>query len=95
MDYILETTDLGIAFGGLKAAEHVNISIKKNEIYIIEIKKNVPEIIKDIGLIGETGFVISEVPNEEIVADENLKSAFINTDSMNSLKIFRKLKIAY
>lgn len=33
MDYILETTDLGIAFGGLKAAEHVNISIKKNEIY--------------------------------------------------------------
>ena len=33
MDYILETTDLGIAFGGLKAAEHVNINIKKNEIY--------------------------------------------------------------
>ena len=33
MDYILETTDLGIAFGGLKAAEHINISIKKNEIY--------------------------------------------------------------
>ena len=54
-----------------------NYNFKKNEIYIIEIKKNVPEIIKDIGLIGETGFVISEVPNEEIVADENLKSAFI------------------
>ena len=54
-----------------------NYNFKKNEIYIIEIKKNVPEIIKDIGLIGETGFVISEIPNEEIVADENLKSAFI------------------
>ena len=54
-----------------------NYNFKKNEIYIIEIKKNVPEIIKDIGLIGETGFVISEIPKEEIVADENLKSAFI------------------
>ena len=54
-----------------------NYNFKKNEIYIIEIKKNVPEIIKDIGLIGETGFVIDEVPKEEIVADDNLKSAFI------------------
>ena len=33
MEYVLETNDLGIAFGGLKAAEHVNINIKKNEIY--------------------------------------------------------------
>lgn len=54
-----------------------NYNFKKNEIYIIEIKKNVPEIIKDIGLIGETGFVIEEVPKEEIVADDDLKSAFI------------------
>ena len=54
-----------------------NYNFKKNEIYIIEIKKNVPEIIKDIGLIGETGFVIDEIPKEEIVADDNLKSAFI------------------
>ena len=46
-----------------------NYNFKKNEIYIIEIKKNVPEIIKDIGLIGETGFVIDEVPKEEIVND--------------------------
>ncbi|MBO5529815.1 MAG: DNA-binding protein WhiA [Bacilli bacterium] len=54
-----------------------NYNFKKNEIYIIEIKKNVPEIIKDIGLIGETGFVIDEIPKEEIVADDNLKSAFV------------------
>ena len=54
-----------------------NYNFKKNEIYIIEIKKNVPEIIKDIGLIGETGFVITETPKEEIVADDSLKSAFI------------------
>lgn len=31
--YILETKDLGISFGGLKAAQDVNIRIKKNQIY--------------------------------------------------------------
>ena len=32
-EYILETRDLGISFGGLKAAQDVNIRIKKNQIY--------------------------------------------------------------
>jgi len=32
-EYILETKDLGISFGGLKAAQDVNIRIKKNQIY--------------------------------------------------------------
>ena len=32
-DYILETQNLGISFGGLKAAQDVNIRIKKNQIY--------------------------------------------------------------
>ncbi len=32
-DYILETKNLGITFGGLKAAQDVNIKIKKNQIY--------------------------------------------------------------
>lgn len=32
-EYILETKDLGISFGGLKAVENVNICIKKNQIY--------------------------------------------------------------
>ena len=54
-----------------------NYNFKKNEVYIIEIKKSVPEIIKDLGLISETGFKINEVPFEEIVADDNLRSAFI------------------
>lgn len=31
--YILETKDLGISFGGLKAAQNVNLRIKKNQIY--------------------------------------------------------------
>ncbi len=32
-DYILETKDLGISFGGLKAAQNVNMRVKKNQIY--------------------------------------------------------------
>ena len=32
-EYILETKDLGISFGGLKAAQNVNLRIKKNQIY--------------------------------------------------------------
>lgn len=32
-EYVLETRDLGITFGGLKAAQNVNLKIKKNEIY--------------------------------------------------------------
>ncbi len=32
-EYILETKNLGISFGGLKAAQDVNIKIKKNQIY--------------------------------------------------------------
>jgi branched-chain amino acid transport system ATP-binding protein len=31
--YVLETKDLGISFGGLKAVQNVNLKIKKNEIY--------------------------------------------------------------
>ncbi len=32
-EYVLETKNLGITFGGLKAAQDVNLKIKKNEIY--------------------------------------------------------------
>jgi len=32
-EYLLETKNLGISFGGLKAAQNVNIRIKKNQIY--------------------------------------------------------------
>ena len=32
-DYVLETQNLGISFGGLKAVQDVNLRIKKNEIY--------------------------------------------------------------
>ena len=31
--YVLETENLGISFGGLKAVQNVNLKIEKNEIY--------------------------------------------------------------
>ena len=32
-EYILETQDLGISFGGLKASQNVNLKIKEKQIY--------------------------------------------------------------
>ena len=32
-EYILETKDMGISFGGLKAAQNINLRVKKNQIY--------------------------------------------------------------
>lgn len=32
-EYVLETENLGISFGGLKAVQHVDLKVKKNEIY--------------------------------------------------------------
>ncbi len=54
-----------------------NYNFKKNELYIIEIKRDVPAIIKDLGLLNEHGFELLKVPNEFIVSDDELKKAFI------------------
>ena len=32
-EYVLETRDLGISFGGLRAVDKVNLKIRKNRIY--------------------------------------------------------------
>ena len=31
--FVLETKNLGISFGGLKAVQDVNLQVKKNQIY--------------------------------------------------------------
>lgn len=54
-----------------------NYNFKKNELYIIEIKKDVPKIIKDLGLLNEKGFDLLNVPSEFIISDDELKKAFI------------------
>ena len=54
-----------------------NYNFKKNELYIIEIKKDVPKILKDLGLLNEQGFELLKVPNEFIVSDDELKKAFL------------------
>ena len=54
-----------------------NYNFKKNEMYVIEVKKDVPEILKDLGLITDNSFKIRNYPIDEIVDDEELKAAFI------------------
>ena len=54
-----------------------NYNFKKNEMYVIEVKKEVPAILTDLGLITDNGFKINNCPSSEIVDDEELKAAFI------------------
>ena len=54
-----------------------NYNFKKNEMYAIEVRKDVPEILKDLGLITDSSFKIRNYPIDEIVDDEELKAAFI------------------
>ena len=54
-----------------------NYNFKKNEVYIIEIRKDVLKIIKDLGLLNEQGLDLASVPCDFIVSDDELKKAFI------------------
>lgn len=54
-----------------------NYNFKKNEIYIIEIRRDVLKIIKDLGLLNDQGLDLAPVPKEFIVSDDELKQAFI------------------
>lgn len=54
-----------------------NYNFKKNEIYIIEIRKDVLKIIKDLGLINDKGLNLLSVPSEFIVSDDELRQAFV------------------
>lgn len=54
-----------------------NYNFKKNEIYIIEIRRDVLKIIKDLGLLNDQGLDLAPVPREFIVSDDELKQSFI------------------
>lgn len=54
-----------------------NYNFKKNEIYIIEIKKDVIQILKDLGFVKDNSIKLLDVPTNEIVADDELKKAFL------------------
>lgn len=54
-----------------------NYNFKKNEIYIIEIKRDVLKIIKDLGFVKDNSIKLLDVPSEEIVSDDQLKRAFL------------------
>ena len=47
-----------------------NYNFKKNEMYVIEVKKDVPELLKDLGLLTDNSFKIRNYPIDEIVDDE-------------------------
>ena len=70
-EYVLETRNLAISFGGLKAVQDVNLKIKKNEIY---------------GLIGPNGAGKSTVFNMLTgVYKPTTGSFFLNGDELKGL----------
>ena len=64
-DYILETKDLGISFGGLKAAQNVNIRIKKDHMTIL------PPLVAAYFDQGGMQLQISCLSREDMIAAMN------------------------
>lgn len=60
-EYMLETRSLGISFGGLKAAQDINLKIKKNQLY---------------GLIGPNGAGKTTVFNRVPAVTDSMGARF-------------------
>ena len=95
-NYVLETKNLGISFGGLKAAQDINLKIKKNQLY---------------GLIGPNGAgkttvfnlltgVYTPTEGEFFLNGENLtgkKQAYINRKGIartfQNIRLFNNMSV--
>ena len=70
-----------------------NYNFKKNEIYVLELKRDTLKVLKDLGIINDKNeFLI--IPNEALLSDEELKraylrGAFLVSGSLNDPKTSR------
>lgn len=71
-------------FGLFKKLYDINLSIslrknynfKKNEIYVLELKKDTLKVLRDLGMVNDKNeFLI--IPSESLLSDEELKRAFL------------------
>ncbi len=53
-----------------------NYNFKKNEIYVLELKKDTLKVLRDLGIINEKNQLL-RIPNESLLSDEELKRAFL------------------
>lgn len=71
-------------FGLFKALYDINLNVtlrknynfKKNEIYVLELKKDTLKVLKDIGIINEKNEFLM-IPSNEVLSDEELKRAYL------------------
>lgn len=53
-----------------------NYNFKKNEIYVLELKKDTLKVLRDLGIVNEKNEFL-KIPSEAILSDEELKRAYL------------------
>lgn len=53
-----------------------NYNFKKNEIYVLELKKDTLKVLRDLGIVNEKNQLL-RIPNESLLSDEELRRAYL------------------
>ena len=54
-----------------------NYNFKKNEIYVLELKKDTLKVLRDLGIVNEKNQLL-RIPSESLLSDEELRRACLN-----------------
>lgn len=53
-----------------------NYNFKKNEIYVLELKKDTLKVLRDLGIVNEKNQLL-RIPSESLLSDEELRRAYL------------------
>ena len=53
-----------------------NYNFKKNEIYVLELKKDTLKVLRDLGIVNDKNELL-RIPSESMLSDEELKRAYL------------------
>ncbi len=53
-----------------------NYNFKKNEIYVLELKKDTLKVLRDLGIVNDKNDFL-KIPSESLLSDEELKRAYL------------------
>ena len=53
-----------------------NYNFKKNEIYVLELKKDTLKVLRDLGIVSEKNELL-RIPSEALLSDEELRRAYL------------------
>lgn len=70
-----------------------NYNFKKNEIYVLELKKDTLKVLRDLGIVNDKNQLLI-IPNDSLLSDEELKRAYLRgvfmvSGSLNNPKTSR------